>query len=137
MRVIATSEAAEVVDQARRDRSGRLVVTIGTGCCESTAPFLYEDFWPGPTHEVVGTVAGVDVYAPDELRTLYPGDDTLILDVDLDQIAESMSIETEYSCRLTLRREGQERAAAEVCTQAGPRTVVGEMPEALRDLKIR
>ena len=38
---------------------GALVFTIGTGCCESTAPFLYEDFWPGPDSEPVGEVAGV------------------------------------------------------------------------------
>jgi hypothetical protein len=31
-----------------------LSFTIGTGCCESTAPFLYEDFWPGPAAEVAG-----------------------------------------------------------------------------------
>ena len=35
-----------------------------TGCCESTAPFLYEDFWPGPDAEQVGEVAGVPVFAP-------------------------------------------------------------------------
>ena len=61
---------------------GALVFTIGTGCCESTAPFLYEDFWPGPDSEQVGEVAGVAVFAPEYLRALYPGDDGVVIDVD-------------------------------------------------------
>ena len=59
MKISGTPAAARVVERARRDRSGELVFTIGTGCCESTAPFLYEDFWPGPDAEAVGEVAGV------------------------------------------------------------------------------
>ena len=70
MKVTGTAAAARVVQRARRDRRGALVFTIGTGCCESTAPFLYEDFWPGPDSEEVGEVAGVAVYAPEYLRAL-------------------------------------------------------------------
>ena len=43
MRVTGTAAAARIVERAKRDRRGALVFTIGTGCCESTAPFLYED----------------------------------------------------------------------------------------------
>ena len=73
MHVEATAKAVEIVERAQGARSGSLTVTIGTGCCESTAPFLFEDFWPGPDQEVVGQVAGVPVYAPAYLRRLYPG----------------------------------------------------------------
>jgi uncharacterized protein (DUF779 family) len=103
VRVTATSAAAEVVERARRDRAGTLVFTIGTGCCESTAPFLYEDFWPGPDHEQVGEVGGVAVYAPAYLRALYPDDDGVTIDVESDLMAESFSIETEYGSRFVLR----------------------------------
>jgi uncharacterized protein (DUF779 family) len=103
MRVEGTAAAAQIVERAKRDRRGVLVFTIGTGCCESTAPFLYEDFWPGPDAEVVGTVAGIDVYAPEYLRKLYPDDDGVMIDVENDSMAESMSIETEYGCRFILR----------------------------------
>jgi uncharacterized protein (DUF779 family) len=107
MRVTGTRAAATVVERVRRDRRGELVFTLGTGCCESTAPFLYEDFWPGPDQEVVGTVADVPVYAPEYLRRLYPGTDGVVIDVDEGRLAESMSIETEHSCRFVLRnREG-------------------------------
>jgi uncharacterized protein (DUF779 family) len=103
MRVEGTEAAAQIVERAKRDRRGALVFTIGTGCCESTAPFLYEDFWPGPDAEVVGRVAGVEVYAPEYLRKLYPDDDGVLIDVENDSMAESMSIETEYGCRFILR----------------------------------
>jgi uncharacterized protein (DUF779 family) len=102
VKVEGTAAAAHIVERAKRDRRGALVFTIGTGCCESTAPFLYEDFWPGPDSEPVGEVAGVPVYAPGYLRALYPGDDGAVIDV-VDEVAESMSIETEYGCRFVLR----------------------------------
>lgn len=119
--------------------------TIGTGCCESTAPFLYEDFWPGPDAEAVGEVAGVEVFAPEYLRALYPGSDGVVIDVDDGLMAESMSIETEYGCRFILRgdeRVAYERPSEPVCTV--PDTVSAlrprgqqELPEALRRVRMR
>src|SRR3954465_8636536 len=119
MKVEGTAAAARIVERAKKDRSGQLVFTIGTGCCESTAPFLYEDFWPGPDQEQVGEVAGVAVYAPEYLRALYPGNDGVLIDVE-NVVAESMSIETEYLCRFILRDtdgakvDGQEQQVCEV-----------------------
>lgn len=137
----ATPRATTVIEEMGRRRSGRLTVTIGTGCCESTAPFLYEDFWPGPDQEPVGEVADVVVYAPEYLRTQYPGDEGVVIDV-VDELGESLSVETELGCRLILRGPGfdssTEPQACEV--PAGEkvlRPVVGELPEALRNLRIR
>ena len=145
MLVTATDRAARVVERMRARRSGRLTITIGTGCCESTAPFLYEDFWPGPDAEPVGEVAGVSVYAPEYLRALYPGNDGVVIDVDDGLMAESMSIETEYGCRFVLR--GDERVAFERPTEPAcdvPDAVsalrtrgVQELPEALRRARMR
>lgn len=101
MQIEATEAAADVVAEMRKRRDGTLSVTVGTGCCESTAPFLYEDYVIGPDSDVVGNIAGVDVYAPELLRKLYAGE-TLVLDVDRDVIVESLSIETEVDCRLKL-----------------------------------
>lgn len=142
MRIEATERSKAIIERSKGDRAGILTITIGTGCCESTAPFLYEDFWPGPDQEVVGDVAGVKVYAPDYLRALYPDDETVVIDV-IDEMAESLSIETEYGCRLVLRGERTDSAGSpEVCavtppTSSVPRVVVGELPEALRGLRIR
>jgi uncharacterized protein (DUF779 family) len=145
MKVTGTESAARVVERARRDRSGELVFTIGTGCCESTAPFLYEDFWPGPDAEAVGEVSGVTVYAPEYLRSMYPGNDGVVIDVDDTMMAESMSIETEYGCRFVLR--GDERVAFERPTEPQceiPDAVSAlrsrgaqELPEALRRVRMR
>jgi uncharacterized protein (DUF779 family) len=145
MKVTGTDAAARIVQRAKRDRRGALVFTIGTGCCESTAPFLYEDFWPGPDAQEVGEVGGVPVYAPEYLRALYPGDDGVTIDVDEDVPAESMSIETEYGCRFTLRDqsgarvEGQERVECEVPAEVSALRPRGpqELPEALRRARMR
>lgn len=143
MYVSATKRAVETIEAMGLRRSGTLTVTIGTGCCESTAPFLYEDFWPGPDQEPVGEVAGVTVYAPEYLRRQYPGDDGVTLDV-VDELAESLSVETELGCRLILRgRDFDSTGAPEVCpapaVDATPvlRPAVGQLPEALRNVRMR
>jgi uncharacterized protein len=145
VQVRGTDAAARIVERAKRDRRGALVFTIGTGCCESTAPFLYEDFWPGPDQEPVGEVAGVPVYAPAYLRALYPGDDGVVIDVEDGLMAESFSIETEYSCRFVLRDRdgatvpGQEQQTCEVdpavsaLRSRGPQA----LPEALQRARMR
>lgn len=145
MRVTGTAAAARIVERAKRDRRGALVFTIGTGCCESTAPFLYEDFWPGPDSDQVGEVGGVPVFAPEYLRALYPGDDSVVVDVEDGLMAESMSIETEYGCRFVLRdRDGAlvARPAPTACDvpesvsalrARGPQ----ELPEELRRVRMR
>jgi uncharacterized protein (DUF779 family) len=147
MRVTATPRATAIVERAKAARQGELTITIGTGCCESTAPFLYEDFWPGPDQEVVGEVAGVPVYAPDYLRRMYPGGDGVVIDL-FDGIAESMSIETEWDCRLYLQGQGVDRGDDLVCDvpDEGPGLlaqrplgtyVTGELPDALKRVRMR
>lgn len=143
MHVSATNRAVEIIEAMGQRRSGTLTVTIGTGCCESTAPFLYEDFWPGPDQAQVGEVAGVTVYAPEYLRTQYPGDDGVMIDV-IDELAESLSVETELGCRLILRgRDFDSTGEPDVCpnpvVDKTPvlRPTVGQLPEALRGLRMR
>jgi uncharacterized protein (DUF779 family) len=143
MRVTGTDAAARIVERSRRDRRGVLVFTIGTGCCESTAPFLYEDFWPGPDSEPVGEVAGVAVYAPAYLRALYPGDDGVTIDVE-EVMAESMSIETEYGYRFILRNDERvsPSGVTQQCDVPGAVSALRErgrqeLPEALRRARMR
>jgi uncharacterized protein (DUF779 family) len=159
MKVDATNAARQVVERALAERTGALTITIGNGCCESTAPFLYEDYWPGPDAEAVGEVAGVVVYAPEHLRRLYPGDDGATIDV-IEIDAESMSLETAWGQRLILRGHGVDTGTPDngsqasgdgTCTTAS-RTVAsfnpddpdrpgarvrGELPEVLRNLRVR
>jgi uncharacterized protein (DUF779 family) len=143
--VTGTIAAERVVERAKHDRRGALVFTIGTGCCESTAPFLYEEFWPGPDSESVGEIAGVAVFAPEHLRSLYPGDDGVVIDVEEGLMAESMSIETEYGCRFILRDptgtpiDRQSQQACEVPESVSALRSRGpqELPEALRRIRMR
>ena len=142
MQVIATDRARTVMAEMRTRRSGTLTVTIGTGCCESTAPFLYEDFWPGPDQEPVGEIDGIVIYAPEYLRRQYPDGDGVVLDV-VDELGESLSVETELGCRLILRGpDFDSTAEPQLCRpeqRGGPelRPVVGQLPEALRGLRMR
>jgi uncharacterized protein len=145
LRVTGTAAAARIVERAMRDRRGALVFTIGTGCCESTAPFLYENFWPGPDSELVGEVAGIPVFAPGYLRALYPGDEGVTVDVEEGSMAESMSIETEYGCRFILRDphgapvEQQEQLSCDVPESVSALRARGpqELPDALRRVRMR
>ena len=148
MHVTGSDAAVQVIERVRARRSGGLTITIGTGCCESTAPFLYEDFWPGPDQEVVGEIAGVPVYAPAYLRANYPDGDGMVVDVVTDVLAESLSIETELSCRLVLRGFGVDLGVEpEACAvpaetvssiaTGGPSQVRGELPAELRRLRLR
>src|SRR5687768_502013 len=103
MRVQATSlaEAAvrKVADSGKRD----LVMILGTGCCDSTAPFLYDRYVAGPDAVEVGQIAGVPILAHGWLAKLYAGSDGLVLDVDEGVQSDSFSLESEYDCRFTLR----------------------------------
>jgi uncharacterized protein (DUF779 family) len=128
MQVEATAAARAVVERALTERSGTLTITIGTGCCESTAPFLYEDFWPGPDAEAVGEVAGVVVYAPEYLRKLYPGDQGATIDaIEVD--AESLSVETAWGQRLILRGHGLDTGSDDTSCAVSPRTAASFDPD--------
>ncbi len=145
MRITASARAAEVVAEMATRRSGTLTVTIGTGCCESTAPFLYEDFLPGADMAPVGEVAGVVIWAPEYLRRLYPDDQGPRLEV-ADELGESLSVETELGVRLVLRGTGIDSSTEpEACaTPVAPRStervlrpVVGTVPPELQRLRMR
>lgn len=141
VRVTGTERAAEVVRAMQARRTGTLTITLGTGCCESTAPFLYEDHYAGPDAAVVGEIAGIPVLSPALLRDLYRDDEELVVDV-VDELAESLSIETELGVRLALRSPEQIAAALACATPAArplPRSapVQTELPEHLRNVRIR
>ena len=104
MRVTATAKAEAAVRLVESSGRTDLVMVLGTGCCDSTAPFLYDHgYYPGAGAIEVGSVAGVRVLAPGWLAKLYRDDDALIVDVDEGVVADSFSLETEHGRRFTLR----------------------------------
>jgi uncharacterized protein (DUF779 family) len=111
VKVTATPGAAAVVGRVQAGGRENLVIVLGTGCCDSTAPFLYDNYLPEPDAEPVGEVAGVTVLAPGWLARLYSGEATLIVDVDEGVLNDSFSLESEYDCRFTLRVPSAEERA--------------------------
>jgi uncharacterized protein (DUF779 family) len=103
MKVDATPAAVDVVRRVKTDGRENLLMVLGTGCCDSTAPFLYDNYIPEPDAEPVGEVDGVTVLAPRWLAELYQGDAMLTVDVDEGVLNDSFSLESEYDCRFTLR----------------------------------
>ncbi len=103
MEIEATSAAEALVRRVADEGREDLVMVLGTGCCDSTAPFLYDRYYPGPDVERVGEIAGVPVLAHRWLADLYEGRDRLEVDVERGVVSDSFSLESEHDCRFTLR----------------------------------
>jgi uncharacterized protein len=103
MLVSATPAAARVVDRVAASGRRELVMVLGTGCCDSTAPFLYDHYLVEPDAVRVGEVAGVPVFAHAWLAKLYAEARTLEVDVDEGVVNDSLSLESDLDCRFTLR----------------------------------
>jgi uncharacterized protein (DUF779 family) len=84
-------------------------MVLGTGCCDSTAPFLYDHYLLEPGAVRVGEVAGVEVFAHAWLAKLYDGERTLVVDVDEGVVNDSLSLESDLDCRFTLQVPDQAR----------------------------
>jgi uncharacterized protein (DUF779 family) len=103
VKVEATPQAEAVVRKVAEAGRQDLVMVLGTGCCDSTAPFLYDRYYAGPDAVEVGRVAEVPVFAHRWLADLYRDSDGLEVDVDDGVLSDSFSLESEHGCRLTLR----------------------------------
>ena len=103
MNVSVTPEAEKIVQRVRSDGRENLIMVLGTGCCDSTSPFLYDNYLTEPDAQPVGTIDGVTIMAPKWLAELYPGDEGLVVDVDTGVVNDSLSLESEYDSRFTLR----------------------------------
>jgi uncharacterized protein (DUF779 family) len=112
MRITATERAERAVREVAASGRRDLVMVLGTGCCDSTAPFLYDrNYYPGADALEVGRVAGVPVFAHGWLAKLYGEDGSLVVDVDENAVADSFSLETEHGRRFTLRLPERDRPA--------------------------
>jgi uncharacterized protein (DUF779 family) len=106
VRISVTPKAEAVVRKVADAGKEDLVMVLGTGCCDSTAPFLYDRYLPGPDAVPVGDIADVPVFAHRWLADLYRDSDGLEVDVDEDVANDSFSLESDYDCRFTLRVGG-------------------------------
>jgi uncharacterized protein (DUF779 family) len=99
-----TPRAAEVVSRVRRERTGALTFTIDGGCCEGTAPHLFEHAVLTSGAEKVGEVEGVPVYLQPAMVPLY-ADAEVTIDVIEEPVSDALSLETEYGLRFVLRED--------------------------------
>ncbi len=97
-----TPRAAEVVARVRRERTGPLTFTIDGGCCEGTAPHLFEHAVLTCGAEKVGEVEGVPVYLQPAMVSVYKAVEVTI-DIVEEPTSDAMSLETEYGLRFVLR----------------------------------
>jgi uncharacterized protein (DUF779 family) len=112
VKVTATPAAEAIVRRVEDEGRERLVLILGTGCCDSTAPFLYDRYYPGPDVVEVGTVGGVPILAHRWLAGLYADADVVEIDVDEGVPNDSFSLESEYDARFTLRVRPRRPAAS-------------------------
>ena len=103
MRIAATDPAAAIVRRVRAGGRESLVIVLSNGCCDSTAPYLYDNYIAEPDAQPVGEVEGVTVLAPEWLAKLYPAGDLLTIDVEQGVVEDSFSLETDLDCRFVLR----------------------------------
>ena len=106
VRVEATDRAAAIVRRVIDAGRANLVMVLGNGCCDSTAPYLYDHYVVEPGAQRVGAIEGIDVLAPEWIARLYPGEERLTVDVREDEPDDSFSLETEFDCRFVLRADG-------------------------------
>jgi uncharacterized protein (DUF779 family) len=103
VRVVLTAAAAEVVARVRAERPGQLSLVIGNGCCDSTAPFLFEGYAPGPNEREVAELEGVTILLDEAIARSFEGRE-VVVDVAGDPQPDSFSCESELGYRFFLDR---------------------------------
>ena len=101
--VVLTAAASDALRRTRAERGDDLVFVIGNGCCDSTAPFLFASYIPGPGEEPVGQVDGVPVVLEAPLVGLFDGYE-VVIDAAPDPGGDSFSCETELGLRFSMER---------------------------------
>ena len=98
----ATERASEILRRVRAERSGELTISIDSGCCDGTAPHLYEDYVLPYGAVEIGRVEGIPVYIAPHFAEAWK-DVRATLDVVDEPAADALSLETAYGVRLVLR----------------------------------
>lgn len=103
VRVVLTDAAAEVVARVRATGRSDLSLVIGNGCCDSTAPFLFEGYLAGPNEREVAELEGVRILLDDAIARSFEGRE-VVVDAGGDPQPDSFSCESELGYRFFLER---------------------------------
>jgi uncharacterized protein (DUF779 family) len=101
--VVLTEVARAVLQRVRSERAGELALVIGNGCCDSTAPYLFVDYLPGPNERLVGRVDGIPVFLDEAFARSFEGAE-VVIDARNDPQPDSFSCEAELGHRFVLER---------------------------------
>ena len=97
-----TAAARALLAELKQEHpTAALVIVIGGGCCENTAPILMKNFLVGRRDRLLGEVEGVKVYAAAEVCFLEQADS--VLDVVAHPGTGSFSLEITKGARLVVR----------------------------------
>jgi uncharacterized protein (DUF779 family) len=102
-RVVLTDAARDVLERVRAERTGALTLVIGNGCCDSTAPYLFTDYLPGPNERLVGQIEDVPVVLDEAFASSFVGTE-VVVDARDDPQPDSFSCEAEIGYRFVLDR---------------------------------
>ena len=91
------------LERVRGSLGDDLTLLIGNGCCDSTAPFLFSRYAPGPAETHVARSSGVPVHLDAALVPLFDGRE-VVIDAREDPGGDSFSAETELGLRFTMER---------------------------------
>jgi uncharacterized protein (DUF779 family) len=103
LNVVLTDAARVVLERVRSENDGKLVMVIGNGCCDSTAPYLFSDYLPGPNERLVGEIEEVPVFLDESLSGSFSGTE-VVVDARADPQPDSFSRESEIGYRFVLDR---------------------------------
>jgi uncharacterized protein (DUF779 family) len=98
-----TDTALDLLRQVRNERDEGLVLVIGNGCCDATAPYLFANYLPGPNEHQIGEIDGVPVFLDEGIASGFDGTE-VVVDVRDDNQEDSFSCETELGQRFCLER---------------------------------
>jgi len=101
--VVMTDAARDALAQARSALGDDLTIVIGNGCCDSTAPFLFNHHFAGIAEERIADVDGVPVMLDRSLLDLFAGRE-VVIDAGPDPGGDSFSAETELGLRFSMER---------------------------------
>lgn len=103
--IVLTDAARSLLGRVAVQRQGALSLVIGNGCCDSTAPFLFEAYMAGPGEAQVAEVEGVPVLLDAALLALFEGREVVVDAAPADAMGEdSFSCEAELGMRFSLAR---------------------------------
>jgi uncharacterized protein (DUF779 family) len=103
LNVVLTDAARVVLERVRSENDGKLVMVIGNGCCDSTAPYLFSDYLPGPNERLVGEIEEVPVFLDESLSGSFSGTE-VVVDARADPQPDTFSRESEIGYRFVLDR---------------------------------